>query len=217
MLRVHGVEIDAIEVCSQPLLSKDFYGKKTSTRLSTTIERLWHDICRKGCFNLDDQYLNGQTAFFAFMQTVSNGCVQAAGHERRPYHEVLNRVWLSKAARYIVETLGTSDKVLEGIRSAARDTERESDHEKWSQWAASTSEGRIFARTGRGYYVLGPVALEAGDVVCVLFGGKVLFCLRLMGKRYLLIGECYVHGLMKGEMIGMLARDEFDKKIFDIV
>ena len=217
MLRAHGVEIDTIEACSRPLLPRDFYGKKTSDQPSTTIELLWHEICRKERFNLNDRYLDGQAAFFAFMQTLSNGCVQAAGHECRPYHKVSDRVWLSKAAKYIMETLGTSDDLLEGVQSAAGCTERESDHEKWGRWAASASAGRIFARTERGYYVLGPAALKAGDVVCVLFGSKVPFCLRPMGSHYLLAGECYVHGLMKGEAIGMLARDELYEKIFDIV
>jgi hypothetical protein len=216
VLRAHGVEIDIIEACSRPLLSREFYDKKTPDQPSTTIEQLWHEICRKERFNLDDRYLDGQAAFFAFMQTLSNGCVQAAGHECRPYHEVLDRVWLRKAARYIVETLGASDDVSERIQSAAGEAELESDHEKWSRWATSASEGRIFARTGRGYYVLGPAALEAGDVVCVLFGGKVPFCLRPMGRRYLLVGECYVHGLMKGEAMGMIARDELHEKMFDI-
>jgi hypothetical protein len=217
VLRAHGVEIDTIEACSQPLLPKDFYSKKTPHQPYTTIERLWHEICRKKHFNLNDRYLNGQAAFFAFMQTLSNGCVQAAGHEWRPYHEVSDDVWLRKAARYILETLGASDDVSEGIQSAAGSTWRESDHEKWCRWAASASEGRIFARTGKGYHVLGPAALETGDVVCVLFGGKVPFCLRPMGRRYLLVGECYVHGLMKGEAIGMLTRDELREKRFDVV
>lgn len=57
----------------------------------------------------------------------------------------------------------------------------------------------------------------AGDVVCVLFGNKVPFCLRPMGRRYLLVGECYVHGLMKGEAMDMLAQNELYKKGFDIV
>jgi hypothetical protein len=217
VLRAYGVEIDAIGVCSRRLCSGNFYGKKTPDQPSATIEQLWHEICRKEDFNLDDRYLNGQAAFFAFMQTLSNGCVQAAGHECRLYHEVLDLVWLRKAARYIVEALGPSDDVSEGVQKAAGLTERDSDYEEWSRWATSASEGRIFARTGRGYYVLGPVALEAGDVVCVLFGSKVPFCLRPIGRRYLLVGECYVHGLMRGEAMGMLARDELYKKMFDIV
>ncbi|KAI1162159.1 heterokaryon incompatibility protein-domain-containing protein [Nemania serpens] len=217
VLQVDGVEIDIIEACSRPLLSGDFYSKKTLHQPSTMIEHLWHEICRKKRFNLSDRYLNSQAAFFAFMQTLSNGCVQAAGHGCRPYHQISDHEWLQKAARHIVETLGTSDDVLGEIKEAARGTERESHHENWGRWAASASEGRIFARTRGKYYVLGPAALEVGDVVCVLFGGKVPFCLRPAGERYLLVGECYVHGLMKGEAIDMLTRGELHKKVFAIV
>lgn len=211
-LRIDGVEIDSIEACSLPIRDRDFYGKKTPGRPTTTIERLWHDICRKGGFSLEDHYLDGQASFFAFMQTLSNGCVQAAGHECKPYHEVPDFLWLQKAARYIVEALGASDDVSEGVQSVAEGKGREGVHETWSRWAASAADGRIFARTRSGYYVLGPAALEVGDVVCVLFGCKVPFCLRPIGERYLLVGECYVHGLMNGEAMDMLARDELHKK-----
>ena len=132
MLQAHSVEINNIKVCSQPLLSRDFYDKKTPNQPSTTIEQLWHKICRKERFNLNDRYLDGQEAFFAFMQTLSNGCVQAAGHECKSYHEVLEHLWLRKAARYIVETLGASNNVSEGAQSAVG-TEREGDHDKWSR------------------------------------------------------------------------------------
>ncbi|KAL8387847.1 hypothetical protein RB595_009632 [Gaeumannomyces hyphopodioides] len=217
VLRVHGVETDTIEACSRRLVSGDFYGKKTPDRLFTMVERLWHDLCHKERFDLDDTYRNGQAAFFAFMQTLSNGCVQAAGHKSMAYHEVPDHVWLRKAARYVAETLGASDKVAEEVRRAADAAKSENDDDHWSRWATSASEGRIFARTRKGYYVLGPAALETGDVVCVLFGSKVPFCLRPIGERYLLVGECYVHGLMRGEVMDILARNELHEKAFDIV
>jgi hypothetical protein len=81
----------------------------------------------------------------------------------------------------------------------------------------SASDGQIFARTRRGYYILSLAALETGDLVCVLFGSKVLFCLRPIGKRYLLVGKYYVYRLMKGEAIDMLAQNKLYKKVFDIV
>ncbi len=219
VLQAHGVEIDTVEACSQTLLDEDFYGKKPPDQSSTIIETLWHEVCRKERFNLEDWYIDGDTAFFAFMQTLSNGCVQAAGHECTAYHEVSDRVWLAKASSYIAELLGTSaDSVVsEEVKAVAESAEGKSDGEKWYRWAASASEGRVFARTRRGYFVLGPSALQAGDIVCVLFGAKMPFCLRPMGRRYLLVGECYVHGLMKGEAMGMLGREELREKIFDIV
>jgi len=98
ILQVHGLEVDTIEACStRPLVSGDFYRqhKKTPDGSPATVpmlEQVWRGVCENKDdpgFNLDHVYLpNGQTAFFAFMQTLSNGCVQAAGHNSVPYHEV---------------------------------------------------------------------------------------------------------------------------------
>ncbi|KAH7304739.1 heterokaryon incompatibility protein-domain-containing protein [Stachybotrys elegans] len=217
VLQIHGVEIDTIKACSQRLTSDDFYTKKTPIRLKTKAQRLWHELCKKERFNLDDKYRNGQTAFFALMQTLSNGCVQAAGHKSVPYHEVPENVWLQKAARYIVDTHEAPDDITEDIWRAAKGAEAENEDDNWCRWATSASDGRTFSITQGGYYVLGPAALEAGDVVCVLFGCKVPFCLRPVGKGYLLVGECYVHGLMNGEAMDMLAQDKLSENVFEII
>lgn len=63
--------------------------------------------------------------------------------------------------------------------------------------------------------MLGPDALQEGDVVVILRGGKTPFLLREVsrgsdddddaapagggGGSWVLVGECYVHGLMDGE------------------
>ncbi|KAM0471207.1 hypothetical protein ACHAPX_009550 [Trichoderma viride] len=83
---------------------------------------------------------------------------------------------------------------------------------KWSHEAVLVTRYRRFAVTRRGYFVLGPDALQTGDVVVVLRGGKVPFVLRKVSvgggggggdddneERWVLVGECYVHGLMDGE------------------
>ena len=213
ILQVHGVQIDAIKRCSSKLTSGDFYIKKSHQSL-TTIERLWMEICGKSEFDLSDSYISSEAAFFAFMQTLSNGCVQAAGHECTPYHEVLKAVWLCKAARYLIDTHQVSSSISKEIETVGEMAASESN---WDRWATSASAGRVFATTEKGYYVLGPSPLEEGDIVCVLFGCKVPFCLRPMGGRYLLVGECYVHGIMDGEAMDMLARNELQGRVFDIV
>ena len=88
---------------------------------------------------------------------------------------------------------------------------------KWSRAANGASKHRAFARTAKGYFVLGPAVLKVGDVVCVLFGGKMPFCLRPWGRHYLLVGECYVHGLMDGEAMKMLEREEVAEEVFDVI
>jgi hypothetical protein len=75
----------------------------------------------------------------------------------------------------------------------------------------------MFATTKAAYYLLGPIAMEAGDVVCVLYGAKVPFVLRPSNGHYLLVGECYTHGLMNGEAIDMVGQEEFCAEVFDII
>jgi hypothetical protein len=57
--------------------------------------------------------------------------------------------------------------------------------------------------TEQGYIGLGPSLLEKNDCLCVIFGCMVPFILRGDGGQYRLIGESYLHGVMKGEAIEM--------------
>ncbi|KAK1572976.1 heterokaryon incompatibility protein-domain-containing protein [Colletotrichum navitas] len=55
--------------------------------------------------------------------------------------------------------------------------------------------------TKQGWIGFGPDTMRKGDVIVVLSGGDVPFVLRPMQDSYILIGECYVEGIMYGEMI----------------
>lgn len=46
-----------------------------------------------------------------------------------------------------------------------------------------------------------PNEARVGDVVVILLGGEMPFVLRPVGEEYLLVGSCYVHGAMDGELI----------------
>ena len=72
------------------------------------------------------------------------------------------------------------------------------------------NKGRRFCATVAGRLGLVPSSAAAGDIVCVLYGGRVPFLLRprLEGSGYVLVGECYVHGLMDGEGVVMERVDE---------
>ncbi|KAE9373755.1 hypothetical protein N431DRAFT_315758, partial [Stipitochalara longipes BDJ] len=55
--------------------------------------------------------------------------------------------------------------------------------------------------SSHGYIGLAPGRADPGDLICVLFGGSAPFILRKQGNNYILIGECFCHGLMDGEII----------------
>lgn len=218
LLRINGLQIDEIKICSRPLETKEFHLKKPFGDNELTIEYIWRDICKRDQFNLSGQYLNGEDCHvFACMQTLSNGCVQIASREKMPYHEIPKSRWLEQEAMYLVKAFGKSDIVALDLSQIAEEAENKHKEEQWSRSANGASKNRIFAKTNKGYYVLGPKVTQPGDIVCVLFGGKLPFCLRPLGDRYLLVGECYVHGLMNGEAMEMMSRHELVEETFDIV
>ncbi|KAI0386530.1 hypothetical protein F5Y04DRAFT_290120 [Hypomontagnella monticulosa] len=69
-----------------------------------------------------------------------------------------------------------------------------------------TCFGRRFFVTRGGYLGVGPGAMRDGDEVAVLLGLSVPVLVRPVEKsgeerRYELVGECYVHGIMDGELV----------------
>jgi hypothetical protein len=125
--------------------------------------------------------------------------------------------WLEQAALYFFRSVGTSGAIAPDLLELGKKADRKGEKEEWSRSVSAASKGRKFARTKKGLYVLGPPAMEVDDVVCVLFGGKVPFCLRQMGANHMLVGECYAHGLMNGEVMAMTAKNELAEKVFELV
>jgi hypothetical protein len=72
-------------------------------------------------------------------------------------------------------------------------------------------EGRSFFITCDGRMGLCPSGAQPGDLVVRLYGGTVPYILRSLESRstdvpepnhHLFVGECYVHGVMQGELLG---------------
>ena len=62
--------------------------------------------------------------------------------------------------------------------------------------------GRKFVFTTRGYFGVGPGAMQLDDRIIVLFGADVPMVVRPRGDgRYTLVGECYIHGIMAGQVV----------------
>jgi hypothetical protein len=68
-----------------------------------------------------------------------------------------------------------------------------------------SNQRRLFF-TSKYFVGMGPAAMAKGDIVCVLYGGRVPYILRLREDHYELIGKCYLHGFMQGEVVNMKCR-----------
>jgi hypothetical protein len=65
----------------------------------------------------------------------------------------------------------------------------------------SACRGRRLIITSNGFLAICPRSTQKDDLICVLRGGKAPFVLRKEGDHYTLIGECYVDGIMYGELL----------------
>ncbi|RYP14769.1 hypothetical protein DL765_006146 [Monosporascus sp. GIB2] len=81
---------------------------------------------------------------------------------------------------------------------------------------AQLAHGRRRFLTENGSLGMGPCAMKTGDIVCVLFGGRVPYILRATDADdlYRVVGESYVYGIMMGKAIdmwrgGILTKESF--------
>ncbi|KAK4446522.1 heterokaryon incompatibility protein-domain-containing protein [Podospora aff. communis PSN243] len=84
--------------------------------------------------------------------------------------------------------------------------------------------GRCFFITKAGRFGLGPRGANVGDAVAVLFGSGVPFLVRKRGRcagggsnsgsgAWQLVGECYVEGVMGGEVMEELKRGRVEEEV----
>jgi hypothetical protein len=106
-------------------------------------------------------------------------------------------------------------EVIQDIRRQIRakgDTNVSATQEQDSYY---TAMGRLKDRrpfiSARGFIGLGPMELQAGDIVVIFMGAKLPYILRRYeSSRYRLIGEAYVQGIMYGEfMVNVRTPEDF--------
>jgi hypothetical protein len=65
------------------------------------------------------------------------------------------------------------------------------------------SWGRTLFGTRTGRVGIGPYSMRSSDLVVILKGGQTPYILRKKNDHHVLVGECYVHGIMQGEAFGI--------------
>ena len=76
---------------------------------------------------------------------------------------------------------------------------------------------RRLAYSMNGYMALVSHQAMEGDLLYALFGGSVLYVLRPKGDQFILVGECYVHGLMDGEVMQFLETGQAEIEMVSVI
>lgn len=99
------------------------------------------------------------------------------------------------------------EQTLNTLRSRRGQTSMPTDYmpnalikEIWQEIRTQYTQGRQVFHTSNAYIGLGPLEMRFGDKICLFLGGSVPYIIRPTKRRkYQLLGECYIHGIMDGE------------------
>lgn len=207
-----GAEFDVIETCSQGLNKELFRSGPSSQKL---LDTLWAQDGTRSFVNMSDKYVDDSSRLFALLQTLSGECLSTSVvlKWRRMQDE------LSYRERCLADGLAWVFRVLGHAFGMDKDAATLAEKGVWHDYvraAQNVSRGRKFAMTKTKYFALCPQVVEAGDVICLLFGGSTPYCLRPSADGFLFVGECYVHGLMHGEGLAMLERGDLKPQSFNL-
>ncbi|TGO33079.1 hypothetical protein BHYA_0268g00060 [Botrytis hyacinthi] len=86
----------------------------------------------------------------------------------------------------------------------------------FDKYLKEATKNRSLFVTSKGYIGLGHQQVENGDKLCILYGSPVPYILRQHGDYWTVVGQCYAHGIMNGEIGEALERGEVTSQVFEI-
>ena len=90
--------------------------------------------------------------------------------------------------------------VVDGAPANMEASEAVEEFHKFQHRLGQIMVGRSAFRTRDGWIGLGPDSTTEGDVIAILSGGDAPFVLRACHGHYHVVGNCYVEGVMYGEV-----------------
>lgn len=168
----------------------------------------WENFCQ---FQANHEYTpTGERIFDAYLQTLLVGNLEGGLDDAKQCYELYEQYYRSKfrgIPSLILRWLGFLVMIpvsIAWIRLLMKSQEAfMSLPESLAAFymALATIKSRRMFRTSSGYIGLAPTLARKGDEVVLLYGGRVPLILRRVRKseKWNLIGDCYVHGIMKGE------------------
>jgi hypothetical protein len=162
-------------------------------------------------------YTEGKERLWAFYMTVSGGStVHRTSAESDSDHWASIWAYESQLAGAAEANDSEPSTRMQFWGEEKKRNREGGDAKAFGQLMAGTYRFRQIFMTKKGYIGLGPDAMRPGDVVCLIFGGRVPYVLRNMGSYWEFIGECYVHGIMNGEALESLDGDISNAEIFEL-
>jgi len=69
--------------------------------------------------------------------------------------------------------------------------------------------------TPHGFTGIGAPNVQKGDKICVLLGCDIPLIIRQVNNHYVVVGDCFVYGIMKGEAMKDIEESKLDLETFN--
>jgi Heterokaryon incompatibility protein (HET) len=165
------------------------------------ILRNWQGVC-----NLDSEskYIGDEDRTVAYWRTVSVGHTYLKIEDAKPmFEQYFLDVLLKTEWAFENETSSVLSEAEQDAKSKILD-EMHKGRERLSierlLVGLISMANRRMARSSQGYFALVPACVEVGDSIGIFSGGDMPIMLRSRGSSWEVLGECYVHGIMHGEV-----------------
>ena len=193
-LRISGILLDTVSQAGRVDLSsiRDWSEKELQARCLD-----WWNECAAMHMLTPVRYVTGEARIEALKQTLLAG----VNYD----NEKASADWALSTYSHFQHYVHQRYKHLLVSKSTT------SERNEMSSWpVVSTILGRVFFTTQRGYMGLAPYGVKPGDEVSVMLGCDIPLMLRrqshgLNGPEFHLLGECFLHGIMFGEVM----RDQY--------
>lgn len=204
MLALEGVILDRIKWSST-----QFYGWKSDKKIDSVIRRIPDELM------CPDYGLNGSVKrnISNFLSTIYGG-VQSKLIDNAWADRDVNELHANFAA--YIHNNGIDPRVGNAFGTEYADGTAD---QFLVDITSLPFSGRFFFISENGYLGLGPPVSQSGDRICFFFGVQVPFILRPQhdSGEYRLCGECYVDGMMYGEIADMLKSGKVKEETFRLV
>lgn len=212
-LETSAVILDTIAWTSKPFVSEEL--SLTQQKKATRLQKLWQEVEQIESSPLTKS--SGHDCEYAFSLAVAAGRAadEGAAQDNATHHWAVYQTYKQLLAGDDANDTQPVDRV-----SSNSEPPEESLHLEALTYINNQRRAlhnrRLF-RTRQGRYGVGHRTLEMGDLCCVIRSANVPFVLRKAdslsrssdprpetGNTYRMVGEAYIQGIMKGEVLDML-------------
>ncbi|KAF2498798.1 hypothetical protein BU16DRAFT_605260 [Lophium mytilinum] len=205
-INLQGVQADVIKAYGDQLTSYGF-GFKTYQEERDFVGAAWNLLAKRP---QPTEGTGEDDTFHTFISTLT------AGPSNESVSKGERSGFLKDATRWFLEHLGHQIATVSMAYRMRLALSSKVDSGRFHQAFVRACMDRRFFLTQDGRMGIGPKTMKEGDMIVVLFGGKVPFVVRPSGTRFRFIGECYVPGLMKGEAVEQWRARSCDPEVFEL-